>query len=391
MTTIFYTEPELVLAHGRKVLFLNPNDLQIFKEIEVPTDLTKCGLKIAANETPKEEQQPENTGDIKAPAATNLEVSIVNVGYSPDRQLIAVTTAGQKALLLYKSRPEHAQLLSVRSLERASSALTFAADSSSVLVTDKTGECYQYDCVQVEAAPRLLFGHLSIVYDILWTPDQKHIITCDRDDKIRVTNYPATYDIHSYCLGHKEFVSGLALLTGEHIVSVSGDKTLRVWNYMSGKELLQHELPAPAVRLQLRELESSKRYQVAVLFYDHSEAIGVYDLTLQENTNDTWKITHEKLISADAGTWNISNFVVVDERIYVAGALDEKLKLRIYNGCDGQVANSVPAGWLDMVLEVFADQVCVPEDLSIWFKKRFDNVSDYMERKKRRIEEQKKC
>jgi len=30
----------------------------------------------------------------------------------------------------------------------------------------------------------------------------------------------------------------------------------------------------------------------------------------------------------------------------------------------------------------------IPEDLSVWFKKRFDNVSDYLERKKRRIEEQ---
>jgi len=60
-------------------------------------------------------------------------------------------------------------------------------------VTDKTGDCYQYDCVEVEAVPRLLLGHLSVVYDILWSEDQQHIITCDRDDKIRVTNYPATF------------------------------------------------------------------------------------------------------------------------------------------------------------------------------------------------------
>lgn len=392
MTTIFFTDPELVIAHGRKVVSVNPNDMQIFKDLEVPADLTTCGLKLAkcqAREAKEEQQQQqaENNEDIEAPAGANQEVSIVNLSYSPDCELIAVTTAGQKALLLYKNFPANAKLLSVRPLERASSALAFAADSSSVLVTDKTGECYQYDCVGLHAAPRLLFGHLSIVYDILWTPDQKHIITCDRDDKIRVTNYPDTFDIHSYCLGHKEFVSGLALLTGEHIVSVSGDKTLRIWNYMSGKELLQHELPAPAVRLQLRKLDSG-RYQAAVLFYDYSEAIGLYELALEE---DVWQIKREQLINADAGTWNISNFVLAEDRIYVAGALDEQFKLRVYNISDGQVATNVPPNWLDMVEEVFADQVCVPEDQSTWFKKRFDNVSDYLERKKRRIEEQKKC
>ncbi|KAM8720879.1 hypothetical protein ACLKA7_006857 [Drosophila subpalustris] len=395
MTTILYAEPELILAQGRKVLFLNPNDLQIFKDIELPTDLTTCGFKIAAPEANDEQQQQTADGagagaEKSTTSPANVEVSILNVCYSPDRQLIALTTAGQKALLLYKSRPEHAKLISIRALGRASSALTFAPDSSSVLVTDKTGDCYQYDCVDVEASPKLLLGHLSIVYDILWTPDQKHIITCDRDDKIRVTNYPATYDIHSYCLGHKEFVSGLALLSGEHLVSVSGDKTLRIWNYATGKELLQRELPAPAVRLKLRELVHAKRYQVAVLFYDHIEAIGLYELQLEENNLDTtWTVAREQLVRAEAGNWNISNFMLAEQRIYVAGALEDKFKLRVYNSSDGEVDNTVPTGWLEMVIEQFAGQACVPEDLSVWFKKRYDNVSDYMERKKRRIEDHK--
>ncbi|XP_023177219.1 tRNA (guanine-N(7)-)-methyltransferase non-catalytic subunit wuho [Drosophila hydei] len=376
MTTIFYTEPELVLGHGRKVLFLNPDDLQIFKDIEVADDLTTCGLKIEA----ADEGEPKAT-------CTKLEVSILNVCYSPDRQLIALTTAGQKALLLYKSRPEHALLLSARSLARASSAITFAPDSSSVLVTDKTGDCHQYDCVEVEAPPKLLLGHLSIVYDILWTPDQKHIITCDRDDKIRVTNYPATHDIHSYCLGHKEFVSGLALLPGHEqlLISTSGDKTLRLWNYMTGKELLQQQLPAPVVRLQMRELISSKRYLLAVLFYDHVEAIGLYELELKDAV---WSIAKESLVRAEAGNWNISNFALTSDRIYVAGALNERLTLHVYNITDGKQAESVPKGWLNMVMENFAGQNCVPDDLSVWFKKRYDNISDYMERKKRRIEDQ---
>ncbi|XP_030386458.1 tRNA (guanine-N(7)-)-methyltransferase non-catalytic subunit wuho [Scaptodrosophila lebanonensis] len=399
MVTIFYAEPELVIGLNRKILFLNPNDLQIFKEIELSKDLTTCGLKSADEPPPAANDTNETTitSDEKAAAAASgnaggavVEVSIQQVCYSPDRQFLALTTAGQKALLLYKSRPEHAKLLSVRSLARASSALAFASDSSSVLVADKTGDCYQYDCCDVEATPRMLFGHLSIVYDILWTPDQGHIITCDRDDKIRVTNYPATYDIHSYCLGHKEFVSSLGLLQERDLISVSGDKTLRVWNYIEGKQLLEHELPAPAVRLQMDALEGGKRYQLAILFYDHSDALGLYDL--ERSADQSWSVVSERFVRADAGSWNFSNFAIADNRIYVAGATDERLSLRVYNRNDGEAATSVPAGWLDMVHEQFSEDVCIPEDLSVWFKKRYDNISEYMERKKRRIEDkQQKC
>lgn len=143
------------------------------------------------------------------------------------------------------------------------------------------------------------------------------------------------------------------------------------------------------MRLQLRVLVPAKRFQLAVLFYDHIEAIGIYELALEENTKDTWTVAREQLVRAEAGNWNISNFTLTDQRIYVAGALDDKLMLRAYNSDNGIEDNTVPAGWLEMVLEHFADQACVPEDLSVWFKKRYDNVSDYMERKKRRIEDQK--
>ncbi|EDW52958.1 GM12477 [Drosophila sechellia] len=294
--------------------------------------------------------------------------------------------------MLYRSRPENARLLSTRPLSRASSALRFCSDSSSVLVTDKTGDCYQYDCVEVEAPPRLLLGHLSVVYDILWSEDQQHIITCDRDDKIRVTNYPATFDIHSYCLGHREFVSGLALLTEQHIASTSGDKTLRVWNYIQGKELLQHELPAPAVRLLVRQLEPEKVFQAAVLFYEHVDALGLY--RLERSSDDTWSVTATQLVCAEAGSWSISNFTLTSDRIYITGAENKRLSLRVYDIATGQPASSgVPEGWLKMVLDGLGANEegappFIPEDLSVWFKKRFDNVSDYLERKKRRIEEQ---
>jgi hypothetical protein len=36
------------------------------------------------------------------------------------------------------------------------------------------------------------------------TPKDEYVITCDRDEKIRVSNYLNAYNIHTYCLGHSE-------------------------------------------------------------------------------------------------------------------------------------------------------------------------------------------
>lgn len=37
-------------------------------------------------------------------------------------------------------------------------------------------------------------------------PDGRHILTGDKDDKIRVSHYPKCFDIETFCLGHKKYV-----------------------------------------------------------------------------------------------------------------------------------------------------------------------------------------
>ncbi len=54
----------------------------------------------------------------------------------------------------------------------------------------------------------LLLGHLSMLLDATVSLCERYLVTCDRDEKIRISCFPNAYNIHIYCLGHTEFVTG---------------------------------------------------------------------------------------------------------------------------------------------------------------------------------------
>ena len=89
-----------------------------------------------------------------------------------------------------------------------------------------------------EEGGKCILGHLSMLLDIKFSPCGKFIITADRDEKIRVSHYPNAYNIHNFCLGHSDFVTSIELLEDSNqLVSGSGDGTLKVWDYLKGKQI----------------------------------------------------------------------------------------------------------------------------------------------------------
>lgn len=90
----------------------------------------------------------------------------------------------------------------------------------------------------------ILLGHYSTITQLhpVSFGNQNFIVTAEKDEKIRVSSFPATYDIVSYCLGHTKFVSALDhfLLNGSPaLISGGGDGTLVTWDLLSGRRLAQ--------------------------------------------------------------------------------------------------------------------------------------------------------
>ncbi|KAK3259136.1 hypothetical protein CYMTET_31856 [Cymbomonas tetramitiformis] len=134
------------------------------------------------------------------------------------------------------------------------SSIAFSKDGKWVFFSNKFGEVHAGTCSSApppqdaEASSTgassepplgyLLFGHCcSIVTDTKVTSDGKYLISADRDEKIRVSKVPrepekGAHEIQSYCLGHRSFVSCLAIpsnIGASRLLSAGGDGTVRLW------------------------------------------------------------------------------------------------------------------------------------------------------------------
>lgn len=98
---------------------------------------------------------------------------------------------------------------------------------------------------------KLLLGHVSLLTDLITaqgTVDGKFrpfVLTSDRDEHIRVSRgIPQTHVIHTFCLGHTEFVSRLYILPWDEkvLIAGNGELSLRVYEWQEGKQRSRFDL-----------------------------------------------------------------------------------------------------------------------------------------------------
>lgn len=187
-----------------------------------------------------------------------------------------------------------------------------------------------------------------------------------------------------------EFVSAIDELSFESndnvLMSLSGDKTMRLWNYLDGTELVRVDLPAPGFRFTRNE-----RNQIAVVMLNETNiSLGIYEAKKTGNSYEIVKIAEHKL-SSDVKHVNSLTFVDSTSICLSCHSDKDEILLKQYelqkDAEQIEVKEIKPIDVIDILEENFSTKCNLLEDVSIWFRKRFGDISDYHERKKRRIEE----
>lgn len=147
-----------------------------------------------------------------------------------------------------------------------------------VIAGVKTGEAVAMPFPDINRDVKTLLGHTtSMIVHLTVNKDSSLLLTGDRDEKIRVSGFPRTSLIKSYCLGHSKSLTKVATssLTPELAVSTSLDNTIKLWSITSGtlfdsEELLPEELATSKALLNTSLAVSAHSNVVAVVLNSQS-------------------------------------------------------------------------------------------------------------------------
>ncbi|XP_077549019.1 tRNA (guanine-N(7)-)-methyltransferase non-catalytic subunit WDR4-like [Haemaphysalis longicornis] len=180
-------------------------------------------------------------------AGKQAEPGFSCANFSPcSTYFMAVTHS--KRLLVWKRRSCGDWVaISQRCVARKCVQVRMCATRDTVLVADRSGDVYSFGLDDPDGSPgQRIVGRLSMVLDMVIGDEDSFVAVSDRDEKIQVSCFPNCYNIRTFCLGHTQFVTSLALLPGppQLLVSGSGDGTVRTWCPETGRQLHHFDITA---------------------------------------------------------------------------------------------------------------------------------------------------
>ncbi|MFT7818216.1 tRNA (guanine-N(7)-)-methyltransferase non-catalytic subunit wdr4-like [Arapaima gigas] len=232
------------------------------------------------------------------------------------------------------------------------------------------------------------------------SPDDRYVVTADRDEKVRVSLLKTPYNIQSFCLGHREFVSALCIpaVLPHRLLSGSGDGTLKVWEYESGRRLQSWDLKELSstssteagsdTRLAVCSLASSPDGGHVAALCDSVPTVHLF----RAKPGSDGLLSPAQMLSLPRCAWDLT--FDSQGRLWVLQQ-DRENPALLYTRTEG--------GWerkcectellrLEEVLqthwEMFQDSVGVASCFQHLYKVNFDNMASYLQKKQERIQQQ---
>lgn len=391
----------MVLCFGDKSILAISSDLNIVKRYYFSEQVETIALKlppiIYSNTAGDTAKNIDNNDDdfSKSPNQANQEKRYFVFGQlSPSEKYLAVCD-NLKNLIVYCTTDWN--VLTSFVIERKCDHIIFNEKEDKLIVSNRSGWIYGYQLVisglkDDQNRETFLLGHNAIILDVKLSLDSKYLATCDRDEKIRISNYPNCYNIESYCLGHTQFVSCITFINEKLLISGSGDGSLRLWQFTQGKELSVYSFPddigakddkiAP---LAIHSCTIDDQTIVIVTFYNSSIFV-TYKFNAQSNClekitsidvkhNIIFSYMFDNQLMCFIDDMNI--FVLSHEFKIIEGKLEIlKTNFKIMESLvmDGQLVES------------FLDEKRTASKIEWLYKSSHDYHNEYFERKKERQE-----
>ncbi|ODV79721.1 guanine-N(7)--methyltransferase subunit TRM82 [Suhomyces tanzawaensis NRRL Y-17324] len=229
-------------------------------DISVPSK--KQEKKVASVEELKGDKKLKNN-DAKPVAVAKTPVPIQgatpiynyirSLNLSKDEKYLVGTTDSDKAAVIFEvdlANSENCLKIIKRQIFPKRPCAVSIGDDSDLIVADKFGDVY---ATTIDSEPPVdekaltpILGHVSMLSDVKFTRfnGKKFILTGDRDEHIRITNYPKAYVVKNWLFGHHEFVSTLHIPSYDPslLISGGGDDYLCLWKWYDNKLLAKIEL-----------------------------------------------------------------------------------------------------------------------------------------------------
>lgn len=194
-----------------------------------------------------EEENDRNDGGDTGERINPQDIQAVALTRSSTGSLWFAVSRYNKTLSLYEYRRENDEQSTalyrktVYMTSKRVSSLCFATVETKdiVIAADLTGDAVAYPLEiqsQTDRMGRLLLGHTASILTGIAVIDNEVLLTSDRDEKIRISCFPATYVIQGYLLGHEAFVSCFDV-SDNLCMSGGGDGTIRVWDLQSMQQI----------------------------------------------------------------------------------------------------------------------------------------------------------
>lgn len=140
-------------------------------------------------------------------------------------------------------------------------SVKLVAINDTMFVIDKTGDLYQ---ILSTGESSFLLGHLFMFTDVQFMTNKDaskilYIISVDRDEKIRISNYPATYNIERFCFGHKVPVRRLLVIDERKFVSIDQQDIACLWDTDNLKDQYEKTKPLGPIRMITLDNRAIKR------------------------------------------------------------------------------------------------------------------------------------